>query len=61
VGARVFVDDRPVGTTPVRLPEIAPGSHVVRMELADHRTWTEVAQVGRGKVTRVAGSLEPIR
>jgi hypothetical protein len=61
VGARVFVDDRPVGTTPVRVPDIAPGNRVVRLELPDHRSWTEVAQVGRGKTTRVAGSLEPIR
>jgi hypothetical protein len=61
VGARVFVDDRPVGTTPVRVPDVAPGSRVVRLELADHRPWTEVAQVSRGKTTRVAGSLEPIR
>lgn len=61
VGARVFVDDRPVGTTPVRVPDVAPGSRVVRLELPDHRSWTEVTQVGRGKTTRVAGSLEPIR
>ena len=61
VGARVFVDDRPVGTTPVRVPDVAPGSRVVRLELLDHRSWTEVAQVGPGKTTRVAGSLEPIR
>lgn len=61
VGARVFVDDRSVGTTPVRVPDVAPGSRVVRLELPDHRSWTEVAQVGRGKITRVAGSLEPIR
>jgi serine/threonine protein kinase len=61
VGARVFVDDRPVGTTPVRIADVAPGSRVVRLEMPDHRSWTEVAQVGRGKTTRVAGSLEPIR
>ncbi len=60
-GARVFVDDRAVGTTPVRIPEMTPGGHVVRLELPDHRAWTETAQVTRGKTTRVAGSLEPIR
>jgi hypothetical protein len=61
VGAQAFVDGRPVGSTPVRVPEVAPGGRVVRLELAAHRTWTEVAQVGRGRTTRVAGSLEPIR
>jgi len=57
----VFVDDRPVGTTPVRVPDVAPGSRVVRLELLDPRSGTEVALVGPGKTTRVAGSLEPIR
>ena len=60
-GARVFVDDRAVGATPVRLPDVTPGSHVVRLELPDHQVWTERAQVTAGKTTRVAGSLEPIR
>jgi hypothetical protein len=60
-GARVFVDDRAVGVTPVRIPEIAPGSHLIRLELPEHRVWTETAAVTRGKTTRVAGSLEPIR
>ena len=61
LAARVFVDDRAVGTTPVRLPEVTPGSHAIRMELPEHRVWTETVQVTRGKTTRVAGSLEPIR
>ena len=60
-GRRVFVDDRAVGATPVRLPDVTPGSHTVRLELPEHRAWTEDAQVTRGKTTRVAGSLEPIR
>jgi serine/threonine protein kinase len=61
IGAQVFVDGRPVGPTPVRVPDVAPGDRIVRLELAAHRTWTEVAQVTRGRTTRVAGSLEPIR
>jgi hypothetical protein len=60
-GARVFLDDRPVGVTPLKLPEVSPGGHVIRMELPEHRAWTETTQVVRGKATRVAGSLEPIR
>jgi hypothetical protein len=57
----VFVDDGPVGTTPVRLPDIAPGQHLVRMEMEGHQTWMQTAEVTRGRTTRVAGSLEPIR
>ena len=60
-GAKVFVDDRAAGATPVRLPDVTPGSHTVRLELPEHHAWTETVQVTRGKTTRVAGSLEPIR
>jgi hypothetical protein len=60
-GARVFIDGKNVGTTPMRLPEIAIGSHVVRLELEDHRTWTSSTRVAAGQETRVTGSLERIR
>jgi hypothetical protein len=59
VGAQAFVDGRPVGPTPVRVPDVAAGGRVVRFELTGHRTLTEVAQVARGRTTRVARSLEP--
>ena len=60
-GARVFLDGRAVGTTPVTVPEVAIGSHVVRLELPDHRPWTASRQVSAGEVERVTGSLERIR
>jgi hypothetical protein len=60
-GAKVFVDGKEVGTTPVKVPEVAVGAHVVRLELADHRTWTNGIRVTAGEETRVTGSLEPIR
>ena len=60
-GAKVFVDGKELGTTPLRLPEIAIGAHVVRLELADHRTWTNGIRVTAGQEVRVTGSLEPIR
>jgi hypothetical protein len=33
-GARAFIDGRDLGTTPVSLPDVAPGPHRVRIELA---------------------------
>jgi PEGA domain/Protein kinase domain len=57
-GAKVFVDGRLVGTTPAQLPQIAIGSHVVRLELAEHRVWSTTTQVVAGREARVAGSLE---
>jgi hypothetical protein len=57
----VFVDGKPVGVTPVSVPDLRSGSHVVRMELPDHRPWTTSARVRAGEQERVSGSLELIR
>jgi len=57
-GATVFVDGRNVGQTPLSLPEIAIGAHVVRLELAGKRTWTSSTRVVAGETARVTGSLE---
>jgi hypothetical protein len=59
-GARIVIDGKMVGTTPARIPEVTIGSHVVRLELADHRVWTVATRVAAGEETRVTGSLERI-
>ncbi len=60
-GARVFIDGRPFGTAPARIPEVSIGSHVVRLELPDHRIWSTSTRVAAGQETRVTGSLERIQ
>jgi hypothetical protein len=60
-GARIFVDNKPVGTTPLSLPEVPVGTHVVRLELADHRAWSVSTRVTSGQTARVTGSLERIQ
>jgi hypothetical protein len=60
-GARVFVDGRAVGVTPLQLGDIPVGSRVIRLELPNHRTWTDSKRVVAGETTRVSGSLEQIR
>jgi PEGA domain len=57
----VFIDGRPVGTTPLQLSGLPIGSHVVRLELPNHRTWTASRPIVAGQTERVTGSLEPIR
>ena len=59
-GARILLDGRPAGKTPARMPDITIGSHVVRLELTDHRPWTVSTRVAAGEETRVTGSLERI-
>ncbi|HXG56030.1 MAG TPA: PEGA domain-containing protein [Vicinamibacterales bacterium] len=60
-GARVFVDGKPAGVTPLRIPGVPGGAHSVRLELADHRAWTTTRRVSGGQEARVTASLDPIR
>jgi hypothetical protein len=60
-GARIFVDGRAVGTTPLSVPDVQAGSHVVRLELEGHRPWTASVRVAAGQRVEVRGSLEPER
>jgi hypothetical protein len=60
-GARVFIDGQAVGATPLSVPDVPIGSHVVRLELPDHRIWSTTARVAAGQSARVTGSLERIQ
>jgi PEGA domain len=60
-GARVFIDGKEVGVTPLTVAALPIGSHVVRLELADHQPRTETTQVVGQKTAHVTGSLERIR
>ena len=57
-GAQVFVDGRLVGTTPLMLTEVRPGTHAVRIDLRGHRRWVASVDVAPGARQRVAASLE---
>jgi hypothetical protein len=56
--ARVFVDGRLIGTTPLALEQIEAGEHNIRLELDGYRSWSAVVQIVEGKGTRVGASLE---
>jgi hypothetical protein len=60
-GAKVSIDGRAVGVTPLRVADVRIGSHVVRLELPDHRIWSSTATVAAGQESRVTGSLERIQ
>jgi len=57
-GARVLVDGKLVGTTPLLLDSVAVGDHSVRLELDGFNSWTAATRVTGGERTRVSGSLE---
>lgn len=57
-GARVFLDGKLTGTTPLVLASVAGGSHAVRLELTGYRPWSTSVQVAAGERSKVTGSLE---
>jgi len=60
-GAAVLLDGHLVGKTPLRMPNVRIGSHVVRIELAEHQAWTASTRVSAGQESRVTGSLERLQ
>ena len=57
-GATVLVDGRSIGQTPVMLPNVSVGAHVVRIEMTGKKPWTSSTRVASGEIARVTGSLE---
>lgn len=57
-GARVFVNNRLAGSTPVAIPGLPAGPATVRIELDGYRLWTTKVHISAGEQTRVAASLE---
>ena len=57
-GAQVFLDEQPVGTTPLSLSDVAAGTHRVRLDLPGHQRWATAVTVTGGASARVAASLE---
>jgi hypothetical protein len=57
-GARVLLNGKVVGTTPMRIPDIRIGSHIIRLQLDAHADWTASTRVVSGQESRVTGSLE---
>ena len=59
-GAQVMVDGRLVGTTPVVVPDLAGGSHRVRVERDGYQAWVTTVDVPPSDRVRVAASLERV-
>jgi hypothetical protein len=57
-GAKVFIDGKLSGTTPLVLPQVGAGEHAVRLEHDGYRRWTSSVRVASGERNRVTASLE---
>ncbi len=58
-GARVLVNDAAVGLTPVLVPDLAPGTHRLRIERDGYQPWVTTVDVPSADRVRVAASLDP--
>ena len=57
-GAKVFLDGKLIGTTPLQLPGVDPGVRAVRLELDGYRRWSSSVRIAPSAVNRVTASLE---
>lgn len=57
-GARVTIDGRATGTTPLSAAGLKPGVHSVRVELAGYKTITTTVTIKAGETARLAVTLE---
>jgi hypothetical protein len=57
-GARVYVDGKLVGTTPLKLPDVSAGSHAVALEHDGYTRWSSAVRIVASETNRVTASLE---
>jgi len=60
-GADVFLDDVPVGKTPMTLHEIVPGIHILRAGMPSYRDEQKIIDVLTGETISVPIILAPVR
>ena len=58
-GARVLIDRRPIGQTPLGALHLRAGSHVIWIERAGYQRWTGAVNVPANKQISVAVMLRP--
>jgi Protein kinase domain/PEGA domain len=57
-GAKVFIDGKLAGATPVVVQQIGAGEHAVRLEHDGYRPWSSSVRIVSGERNRVTASLE---
>jgi serine/threonine protein kinase len=57
-GAKVFLDGRLIGSTPLSMPGIPAGEHAIRLERDGYRRWSSSIRIVASEQNRVTASLE---
>jgi len=59
-GAQVFLDNVYMGISPLTLPGVSTGSHLILLKLGGYSDWEVSAQVAAGQTTPVTAILVPV-
>ena len=57
-GAKVYIDGKLVGNTPLALADVRAGEHVVRIEQDGYRRWSSSVRVVAAEQNKITASLE---
>ena len=60
-GVQVWIDQRLVGETPMLIPDVSAGVHVVEFRQEGYRDWATTVRVGPSEQARVTASLDHVR
>ena len=56
-GATVFLDKQQVGTTPLVLPHVTPGTHAIQIRVSGWDVWNGTTTAVRGSTTQVIANM----
>ncbi len=56
-GATVLLDQQQVGTTPLVLPNVTPGTHAIQIRMSGWDTWNGTTTAARGSTTQVIANM----
>ncbi len=57
-GARIRIDGRDLGPTPLTVRQLRPGTHTLELRMPGYRLWTERITVAAGDSRRITATLE---
>jgi len=57
-GARIRIDGRDLGPTPLTVRQLRPGAHTVELRLPGYKPWSQTLTVAAGDNRRITASLE---
>ena len=57
-GARIRIDGRDLGPTPLTVRQLRPGTHTLELRMPGYRLWTERITVAAGDRRQITATLE---